>query len=164
MRIYKGVPFIEEKDNNFLHGESTCSLLRMADRICPPYFGSSSFRRRLPRYLQLRTAASGCSFCCHAHRFFWAFFWAGIFTWAYRFASLPEKKHLGDYYVLGALLFSLPDVYMIGLTKCGGYVRAALQVMYGAFNFFMLLFPLIYICCYLRRGIYESDHNRSTLL
>lgn len=90
--------------------------------------------------------------------------WAGIFTWAYRFASLLEKKHLGDYYVLGALLFSLPDVYTIGLTKCGGYVRAALQAMYGAFNFFMLLFPLIYICCYLRRGIYESDHNRSALL
>ena len=78
--------------------------------------------------------------------------WAGIFTWAYGFASLPEKKHLGDYYVLGALLFSLPYVYTIGLTKCGGCVRAALQVMYGAFNFFMLLFPLIYISYYWRFG------------
>lgn len=78
--------------------------------------------------------------------------WAGTFTWAYGFASLPEKKHLGDYYVLGALLFSLPYVYTIGLTKCGGYVRAALQVMYGAFNFFMLLFPLIYISYYWRFG------------
>lgn len=78
--------------------------------------------------------------------------WAGIFTWAYGFASLPEKKHLGDYYVLGALLFSLPYVYTIGLTKCGGYVRAALQVMYGAFSFFMLLFPLIYISYYWRFG------------
>lgn len=77
--------------------------------------------------------------------------WAGTFTWAYGFASLPEKKHLGDYYVLGALLFSLPYVYTIGLTKCG-YVRAALQVMYGAFNFFMLLFPLIYISYYWRFG------------
>ena len=78
--------------------------------------------------------------------------WAGTFTWAYGFASLPEKKHLGDYYVLGALLFSLPYVYTIGLTKCGGYVRAALQVIYGAFNFFMLLFPLIYISYYWRFG------------
>ena len=78
--------------------------------------------------------------------------WAGTFTWAYGFASLPEKKHLGDYYVLGALLFSLPYVYTIGLTKCGGCVRAALQVMYGAFNFFMLLFPLIYISYYWRFG------------
>ena len=78
--------------------------------------------------------------------------WAGTFTWAYGFASLPEKKHLGDYYVLGALLFSLPYVYTIGLTKCGGYVRAALQVMYGAFSFFMLLFPLIYISYYWRFG------------
>lgn len=78
--------------------------------------------------------------------------WAGTFTWAYGFASLPEKKHLGDYYVLGALLFSLPYVYTIGLTKCGGYVRAALQAMYGAFNFFMLLFPLIYISYYWRFG------------
>lgn len=77
--------------------------------------------------------------------------WAGTFTWAYGFASLPEKKHLGDYYVLGALLFSLPYVYTIGLTKCG-YVRAALQTMYGAFNFFMLLFPLIYISYYWRFG------------
>ena len=77
--------------------------------------------------------------------------WAGTFTWAYGFASLPEKKHLGDYYVLGALLFSLPYVYTIGLTKCG-YVRAALQVIYGAFNFFMLLFPLIYISYYWRFG------------
>ena len=74
------------------------------------------------------------------------------------------EKHLGDYYVLGALLFSLPYVYTIWLTKCGGYVRVALQVMYGAFSFFMLLFPLIYISYYWRRGIYESDHNRSTLL
>lgn len=78
--------------------------------------------------------------------------WSGTFTWAYGFASLPEKKHLGDYYVLGALLFSLPYVYTIGLTKCGGYVRAALQAMYGAFNFFMLLFPLIYISYYWRFG------------
>ena len=78
--------------------------------------------------------------------------WAGTFTWAYGFASLPEKKHLGDYYVLGALLFSLPYVYTIGLTKCGGYVRAALQAMYGAFSFFMLLFPLIYISYYWRFG------------
>lgn len=78
--------------------------------------------------------------------------WAGTFTWAYGFASLPEKKHLGDYYVLGALLFSLPYVYTIGLMKCGGYVRAALQVMYGAFSFFMLLFPLIYISYYWRFG------------
>ena len=54
--------------------------------------------------------------------------------------------------MLGALLFSLPYVYTIGLTKCGGYVRAALQVMYGAFNFFMLLFPLIYISYYWRFG------------
>ena len=23
--------------------------------------------------------------------------WMGTFTWAYGFASLPEKKHLGDY-------------------------------------------------------------------
>lgn len=78
--------------------------------------------------------------------------WAGTFTWAYGFASLPEKKHLGDYYVLGALLFSLPYVYTICLTKCGGYVRAALQIMYGAFSFFMLLFPLIYISYYWRFG------------
>lgn len=78
--------------------------------------------------------------------------WAGTFTWAYGFASLPEKKHLGDYYVLGALLFSLPYVYTIGLTKCGGFVRAVLQAMYGAFNFFMLLFPLIYISYYWRFG------------
>lgn len=78
--------------------------------------------------------------------------WAGTFTWAYGFASLPEKKHLGDYYVLGALLFSLPYVYTIGLTKCGGFVRAVFQAMYGAFNFFMLLFPLIYISYYWRFG------------
>lgn len=78
--------------------------------------------------------------------------WAGTFTWAYGFASLPEKKHLGDYYVLGALLFSLPYVYTIGLTKCGGFVRAVLQAMCGAFNFFMLLFPLIYISYYWRFG------------
>lgn len=78
--------------------------------------------------------------------------WAGTFTWAYGFASLPEKKHLGDYYVLGALLFSLPYVYTVGLTKCGGYVRAVLQVIYGVFNFFMLLFPLVYISYYLRFG------------
>lgn len=78
--------------------------------------------------------------------------WAVTFTWAYGFALLPEKKHLGDYYVLGALLFSLPYVYTIGLTKCGGYVRAALQAMYGVFNFFMLLFPLIYISYYWRFG------------
>ena len=78
--------------------------------------------------------------------------WAGTFTWTYGFASLPEKKHLGDYYVLGALLFSLPYVYTIGLTKCGGFVRAVLQAMYGAFNFFMLLFPLIYISYYWRFG------------
>ena len=38
--------------------------------------------------------------------------WMATFTWAYGFASLPEKKHLGDYYVLGGVAFGLPYVYL----------------------------------------------------
>ena len=31
--------------------------------------------------------------------------WAAVFTWGYGFANLPEKKHLGDYYMYAALIF-----------------------------------------------------------
>ena len=31
--------------------------------------------------------------------------WAAVFTWGYGFADLPEKKHLGDYYMYAALVF-----------------------------------------------------------
>lgn len=80
-----------------------------------------------------------------------ALVWMATFTWAYGFASLPEKKHLGDYYVFGALLFSLPYVYYAWMQKLKKG-RAVLQTVAGIFVFFMLLFPAIYIGYYILFG------------
>lgn len=77
--------------------------------------------------------------------------WMGTFTWAYGFASLPEKKHLGDYYVLGGLLFALPYVY----TSITGRIRKLKGLwtfIAGLFAFFMLLLPFIYIGYYILFG------------
>ena len=73
--------------------------------------------------------------------------WAGTFTWAYGFASLPEKKHLGDYYVLGAVLFALPYVYTT-LTARAKHLRSLWTVIAGIYTFFMVLIPFIYIGYY----------------
>lgn len=56
--------------------------------------------------------------------------WAAVFTWGYGFADLPEKKHLGDYYMYAALIFSLPYVLGCGAAGVqrsgfpGGFCRA----------------------------------------
>ncbi len=77
--------------------------------------------------------------------------WAGTFTWAYGFASLPEKKHLGDYYVLGALLFALPYVYT-ALTARLKKFHSLWTVIAGIYTFFMVLLPFIYIGYYVLFG------------
>lgn len=77
--------------------------------------------------------------------------WAGTFTWAYGFASLPEKKHLGDYYVLGAVLFALPYVYTT-LTARAKHLRSLWTVIAGIYTFFMVLIPFIYIGYYVLFG------------
>lgn len=77
--------------------------------------------------------------------------WAGTFTWAYGFASLPEKKHLGDYYVLGAVLFALPYVYTT-LTAKAKHLRSLWTVIAGIYTFFMVLLPFIYIGYYVLFG------------
>lgn len=80
-----------------------------------------------------------------------ALLWAGTFTWAYGFASLPEKKHLGDYYVLGALLFALPYVYTAWTAKAKR-LRSLWTVIAGIYTFFMVLLPFIYIGYYVLFG------------
>lgn len=80
-----------------------------------------------------------------------ALLWAGTFTWAYGFASLPEKKHLGDYYVLGALLFALPYVYTAWTAKAK-HLRSLWTVIAGIYTFFMVLLPFIYIGYYMLFG------------
>ncbi len=80
-----------------------------------------------------------------------ALLWAGTFTWAYGFASLPEKKHLGDYYVLGAVLFALPYVYTT-LTARLKKFRSLWTVIAGIYTFFMVLLPFIYIGYYVLFG------------
>ena len=80
-----------------------------------------------------------------------ALLWAGTFTWAYGFASLPEKKHLGDYYVLGAVLFALPYVYTT-LTAKAKHLRSLWTVIAGIYTFFMVLLPFIYIGYYVLFG------------
>lgn len=80
-----------------------------------------------------------------------ALLWAGTFTWAYGFASLPEKKHLGDYYVLGALLFALPYVYTAWTAKAK-HLRSLWTVIAGIYTFFMVLLPFIYIGYYVLFG------------
>ena len=77
--------------------------------------------------------------------------WAGTFTWAYGFASLPEKKHLGDYYVLGAVLFALPYVYTT-LTARAKHLWSLWTVIAGIYTFFMVLIPFIYIGYYVLFG------------
>lgn len=80
-----------------------------------------------------------------------ALVWAATFTWAYGFASLPEKRNLGEYYVLSALLFSLPYLYGAWLRR-SGRGQGALQAAAGLFVFFVLLFPAVYIGYYLLFG------------
>lgn len=77
--------------------------------------------------------------------------WMGTFTWAYGFASLPEKKHLGDYYVLGALLMALPYVYT-ALTAKAKRFSSLWTVIAGIYTFFMVLIPFIYIGYYVLFG------------
>jgi heptose-I-phosphate ethanolaminephosphotransferase len=80
-----------------------------------------------------------------------AILWAGTFTWAYGFADLPEKKHLGDYYVLGSLLFSLPflTASWTGHLKHGRAVWAVIQGLIAAV---LILLPIVYISYYVMFG------------
>ena len=77
--------------------------------------------------------------------------WMGTFTWAYGFASLPEKKHLGDYYVLGGLLMALPYVYT-ALTARRKRFSSLWTVIAGVYTFFMVIIPFIYIGYYVLFG------------
>ena len=81
--------------------------------------------------------------------------WMATFTWAYGFASLPEKKHLGDYYVLGGVAFGLPYVYLTITEKINQRLpklRFLWELIAGLFAFFMTICPFIYIGYYILFG------------
>ncbi len=99
-------------------------------------------------------------FCEFDHRFLKKLFplalvlpllWMGTFTWAYGFASLPEKKHLGDYYVIGSVMFALPYIYT-ALTARMKRFSSFWTGIAGLYVFFMVLFPFIYIGYYILFG------------
>lgn len=80
-----------------------------------------------------------------------ALLWMGTFTWAYGFASLPEKKHLGDYYTLGGILFALPYFYAAVVWKVRR-MKALFAALAFVYAFFMILLPLVYIGYYFLFG------------
>lgn len=52
--------------------------------------------------------------------------WFATFTWAYGYLYLPESNHLGDYYGISFLLFTLPYIF---------FMRGN-----GSLNYFLLSF------------------------
>lgn len=77
--------------------------------------------------------------------------WIGTFTWAYGFASLPEKKHLGDYYGIGAMMLAIPYIYT-ALTSRVKKFSSLWTVIAGLYVFFMVLIPFVYIGYYVLFG------------
>lgn len=102
--------------------------------------------------------------------------WMATFTWAYGFASLPEKKHLGDYYVLGGVAFGLPYVYLTITEKINQRLpklRFLWELIAGLFAFFMTICPFIYIGYYILFGgemdmfammAVRSTHMKETMI
>lgn len=77
--------------------------------------------------------------------------WTAVFTFAYAFAGLPEKKHLGDYYMVSALLFSLPYI-SAGWTAHMKRGRTVWAVCQGIMAAVMILIPLVYLGYYILFG------------
>ena len=77
--------------------------------------------------------------------------WAGIFTWAYGFVGLPEKRHLGDYYMYASLLFTLPylSVTWASHLRKGQWVWNFLQ---GLAAFIIAVCPFVYVGYYIAMG------------
>lgn len=77
--------------------------------------------------------------------------WTVVFTFAYAFAGLPEKKHLGDYYMVSALAFSLPYISMAWTSrmKRGWMFWMVLQGVAAAL---MIMIPLVYLGYYFLFG------------
>ena len=77
--------------------------------------------------------------------------WAAVFTWGYGFADLPEKKHLGDYYMYAALIFSLPYVLGVWSRRCPK-VRIPWGILQGLLALFLLVMPFVYVGYYVVMG------------
>lgn len=73
-----------------------------------------------------------------------AILWMGTFTWAYGFQDFPEKKHLGDYYSIGALIFALPYVFVPPAIRMPA-LRWPLRIIASVYAFYMMICPAIYI-------------------
>ena len=77
--------------------------------------------------------------------------WAAVFTWGYGFANLPEKKHLGDYYMYAALIFSLP--YVLGVwSRRLPKARIPWGILQGLLALFLLVMPFVYVGYYVVMG------------
>lgn len=77
--------------------------------------------------------------------------WTVVFTFAYAFAGLPEKKHLGDYYMVSALAFSLPYISMAWTARIKRG-RTLWMVIQGTAAGLMVIIPLIYLGYYFLFG------------
>lgn len=77
--------------------------------------------------------------------------WAGTFIWAYAYADLPEKKHLGDYITISALLFTLPYL-SLGWTAHWKRGRTLWGILQGIFFFLMVTIPCVYLGYYILFG------------
>lgn len=77
--------------------------------------------------------------------------WTVVFTFAYAFAGLPEKKHLGDYYMVSALAFSLPYISMAWTSRMKrGWIFW--MVLQGVAAALMIMIPLVYLGYYFLFG------------
>ena len=77
--------------------------------------------------------------------------WAAVFTWGYGFADLPEKKHLGDYYMYSALIFTLPYVSGVWSRHCPK-ARIPWGIIQGLLALFLLAMPFVYVGYYIVMG------------
>lgn len=79
--------------------------------------------------------------------------WFATFTWAYGYLYLPESNHLGDYYGISFLLFTLPYIFYAWKWKFKLF-SPFFSVLEGLFSFVMVVIPLVYIGYYV---IYKSE-------
>lgn len=79
------------------------------------------------------------------------FLWTAVFTFAYAFAGLPEKKHLGDYYMVSALAFSLPYISMAWTYRMKRG-RMLWMVLQGTAAALMIIIPMVYLGYYILFG------------
>jgi heptose-I-phosphate ethanolaminephosphotransferase len=80
-----------------------------------------------------------------------ALLWAAIFIFGYAYASLPEKKHLGDYITISALTFTMPYL-SAAWTSSWKRGRKLWGVLQALFIFYMAVAPLVFIGYYILFG------------